>query len=264
MAQQCINASNQYFTIGALYVTVPPVTFSLWINTASIIAKDTALFSWRGAVNTAVILRYFSPNWELRYYIGNGPEWMTATGLNVSVGVWQHVCVAISASQARLYLDGSLFTNNASHASSNINEAGNLARDPFIGPLHTSFEGSIAEAAIWMAALPDAECRALGKRMSPLCLRQRLRDLVLYKDLIRDVNRGVGPVLTAVNAPSVAAHPPQIYPQSRLQSHVPPAHFISPYRSLAAAADANRTLSGGVAIRGAASGVILPVGEVSS
>ncbi|MGD9633961.1 MAG: LamG domain-containing protein [Pirellulales bacterium] len=264
MAQQCLNASNQYFTFPALNVTVPPVTFSLWINTAAIVAKDTALFCWRGAVNTAVFLLYIAPNWELRYFVGGGTQWQTATALAVSTGVWQHVCVAISSSQARLYLDGSSFTNNTSHSSANINETGNLARDPFVSPSHTSFSGSIAEAAVWTAALPDAECRALGKRFSPLCLQHRLHDLVFYKDLIRDDNRGVGPALTAVNSPSVAAHPPQIHPHSRMNARSKPAHFLSPFRLSKAAADASRMMAGGAALRGAASGVIHPIGEVSS
>ena len=87
MAYQCVNASNQYFTIAAPNISVPPVTFSLWINTASIIAKSTALFIWRGSINTGVLLTYTSPNWELRYYVAGGTQWQTATGLYVSTGV---------------------------------------------------------------------------------------------------------------------------------------------------------------------------------
>jgi hypothetical protein len=264
MAYQCLNASTQYFTIPALSISAPPLTLSIWINTASIIAKDTALFLWRGSVNTGVFLLYNNGNWELRYYVAGGAQWQTATGLYVSTGIWQHVCVAISSSQARLYLGGASFTNNVSHASANIDEAGDMARDPFVSPTHTSFNGLVAEAAIWTATLSDAECRAVGKRLSPLALRNRLHDLVFYKDLVRDLDRGVGPALTAVNAPAVVPHPPMIHPSGRPQTKFSPAHFVAPYRSTTAAAHTNPAVCGSAELSGAATGATLPIGEVTS
>jgi hypothetical protein len=264
VAYQCVNASNQYFGIATLNISVPPVTFSLWVNTASTIAKDSALFLWRGAVNTGVLLRYIAPNWELRYFTAGGTQWTASTGLQLSTGVWQHVCVAITSTQGRVYLDGASFTNNVSHATANINEAGDLARDPFVSPTHTSFNGSIAEAAIWSAALSDAECLALAKRISPLQLKNRLHDLVLYKDLVRDLNRGIGPALTAANGPGVVPHPPLVGPASRAQSCFHAARFQTPYRSSSAAAHTSFTRSGCAQLAGAASGVTIPIGEVSS
>jgi len=103
VAFSCVNASNQYFAIAPLNVSVPPVTFSLWVNTASVIAKDTALIIWRGSVNTGIILRYVAPNWELRYYTAGGSQWMTATGLQLSTGAWQHVCVAIDSTHIKAH-----------------------------------------------------------------------------------------------------------------------------------------------------------------
>ena len=265
MAYQCVNASNQYFTIAAPNISVPPVTFSIWINVASVIAnKSAALFIWRGTINTGVMLRYIDPNWQLAYFVAGGTQWQTTTGLSVSTGVWQHVCVAISSSQARLYLDGASFTNNVSHTTANINAAGDLARDSLVDSTHTSFNGSIAEPAIWTASLSDAECLALSKRVSPLRLSNRLANLVLYKDMIRDLNRGFGPTLTAVNAPSVVAHPPLIYPSSRLRAMFNPPLFLAPYRLSIAAAHANPVVQGSAELVGAEQGSIHPIGEVSS
>lgn len=264
MAYQCVNASNQYFTIPALNISVPPVTFSLWINTATIVAKSTALFIWRGSINTGVFLIYSAPNWELRYYVNNGTQWEAATSLFVSTGVWQHVCVAISSSQARLYLDGAFFTNNVSHSTVNINASGDLARDPFPDSFHTSFSGSIAEAAIWSAALNDAECLALARRLSPLALKQHVHNLVLYKDLVRDLNRGIGPALTAVNSPAVVPHAPLIYPASRRQPSYSQAHFVPPFRPATAIAQSNLVVRGTAESAGAARGTTQPIGEVSN
>lgn len=264
MAYECLNASLQHFTFPALNVSVPPVTFSMWINTASIVAKDTALFCWRGTTNTAVLLTYVAPNWQVRYFVNNGLQWQTATGLNVATGLWQHVCVAIETSQARLYLDGTLFTNSTTHTSASINTTGYLARDPLVSPTHTSYNGSIAEAAMWTTALPHAECLALAKRMSPLLMKNRLHDLIFCKDLVRDADRGIGATVTAVNSPTIVPHPPIIWPQSRLRARMPPPRFVAPYRHLTGAVDADRAVRGGAAIRGAASGILLPIGEVSS
>lgn len=264
MAYQCVNSSDQYFTLAAPNISLPPVTFSIWIKVSAVVAKHSALFLWRGSINTGLLLWYAASNWELRYFIGGGSQWQASSGLMVSTGIWQHVCLAVSSSQARLYLDGVSFTNNVSHASANINAAGDLARDPLADSTHTSFNGSIAEAAIWSATLSDAECLALARRLSPPQLKNRLPSLVLYKDLIRDLNRGMGPALTAVNAPSVVAHPPMIGPANRLQRICPPAHFLSPYRLATASADANRAVVGSAELAGTAAGETHPIGEVSS
>ena len=265
MAQQCVSASDQYFTFPALGFSLPPVTLSLWINVASIVSgKHTTLFSWRGTINTEFFLFYSSSNWQLRYSVAGGTQWNIATGLNVSTGVWQHACVAISSSQARLYLGGTSYTANVSHATASVNGTGYLAKDPIADGQHVAFSGAIAEAAIWSATLTDAECMALARRVSPFRLTNRLQNLVLYRDLIRDIQRGIGPTLTAVNTPTVAAQPPLVYPQSRLHGMFTPARFRPPYRLLAAAADANSVVQGCAALVGAVQGLTRPLGEVSS
>jgi hypothetical protein len=264
MAYQCVSASNQYFTIAAPNITVPPVTFGMWVNVSSVVAKDTALFIWRGSINTGLFLKYVNPNWELRYYVAGGSQWQTATGLYLGTGVWQHACVAISSSQARVYLNGVSFTNNVSHSSANINAVGDVARDPLADGNHTSFNGLVAEPAIWTVSLSDAECLALAKRVSPLRLTNRLANLVLYKDMIRDLNRGSGPTLTAVNSPTVVAHPPMIYPSSRQRSMLRSPHFLAPFRMSMATTHGNPVMQGLAEIAGAEQGLTQPIGEVSS
>lgn len=262
MAYQLLNSSSQYFAIAAPNITVPPVTLSVWIKAASIVGIHSALFMWRDVIQTGLLLRYTSPNWELRYYVAGGNQFQTSTGLSVAVGVWQHACVAITSTQARLYLGGSSFTNNVSHASVNIDAAGDLGRDPLPGL--ATFDGAIAEPAIWNVALSDAECRALSLGMSPLALKNHLPNLVLHKDLLRDVNRGRGPALTAAGAPSVVAHPPVRCPQNRRRKIFAPTRFLSPFHASTVAAHASRVLEGCAALTGAAAGATTPIGEVTS
>lgn len=262
MAYQLLHSSSQYFAIAAPNVTVPPVTLSVWIKAASIIDKHSALFIWRDAIQTGLILRYVAPNWELRYYVAGGNQFQTATGLALSVGVWQHACVSITSTQARLYLGANSFTNNVSHSSVTIDGAGDVGRDPFPGL--AAFDGSIAEPAIWNVALSDTECRMLSLGISPLALNDRLPNLVLHKDLLRDVNRGRGPVLTPANGPSVVAHPPIRNPHSRRRTLFAPARILSPFRATTAAAHTSRVLEGCAAQSGAAAGATTPIGEVTS
>jgi hypothetical protein len=171
--------------------------------------------------------------------------------------------VAITSTQARLYLDGVIFTNNVSHSTTNLNAAGDIANDPFNPATHTSFNGRVAEAAIWTAALSDEECLALSKRFSPSCLTHRLHDLVLHKDLVRDLNRGIGPALSAVNSPTVIEHPPVLC-ASIVPQMFPPRVFAAPFRAASAFVDADRTLAGLSATTGAVFGTTQPIGEVSS
>jgi len=73
-------------------------------------------------------------------------------------------------------------------------------------------EGDIAEAAIWNVVLTDAEIAWLAKGYSPLTLWHRFGNLIMYQNLIRDINRpGVGPTLTDTNS-SAVPHAPIIYP----------------------------------------------------
>jgi hypothetical protein len=264
MALDCVNASFQHFTIAAPNISAPPATFSVWLKTTSIVAANTALFHWRAAIETGLILRYIAPNWHLRYYVANGPEWVVNTGHTLSTGVWQHACLSLAATQARVYLGGVGFTNNATHATANLNDTGYVGRDPFPDANHTTFNGALAEPAIWNVALSDAECLALSKGISPLALANRLPNLVMYHDLIRDATRGLGTALTTVNAPAAAPHPPMRNRQSRLRLQFPKARFQSPFRPAHRSIQAGSVLEGSPHVTGASAGMSLPNGEVSS
>ena len=125
---------------------------------------------------------------------------------------WHHACGVFSATNARsVFFDGG---NKGTDAT----EVG--ATDGFstveIGRFSTSYwSGMIAEAAIWNVALTDAEVAILAKGYSPLFVRPQ--SLVAYWPLIRDEDqdRVGGYDLTPVNGPSIAVHPPVIYPAPR-------------------------------------------------
>jgi hypothetical protein len=264
MALDCVNASFQHLTIAAPNISVPPATFSVWIKTTSIVAANSALFHWRSGIDTGLILRFISSNWHLRYYVDDGPEWIVNTGHTLSTGIWQHACLSLAATQARVYLGGVGFTNNVTHSTANLNDTGYLGRDPFPDANHTTFNGALAEPAIWNVALNDAECLALSKGISPLALANRLPNLVMYHDFIRDAVRGFGTTLTPVNAPAAAPHPPLRCRASRMRYEIPRANFQSPFRPAHSSVQAGRVLEGSAQVIGTSAGLSLPNGEVSS
>jgi hypothetical protein len=110
-----------------------------------------------------------------------------------------------------------------------------------------------------------AEAALLAAGCSALCLTTRLNRLQLYKPLVRDLNwLGIGPVLAAVNSPTVVEQPRMIYP-GRTAIGLPPfPSFLAPYRWATAAADASRVRQGWAAVAGAGVGESYPIGEVSS
>ena len=76
-------------------------------------------------------------------------------------------------------------------------------------------DGLIAEAAIWNVVLSDAEMDWLAAGYSPLTLTHRIGNLVMYQDMIRNINRpGIGPTLTNNGSTLVAPHTRMIYPAS--------------------------------------------------
>ena len=139
-----------------------------------------------------------------------------------SNNVWQHgLAIVPSTTDRRIFLNG------GNKGSDNVaSDPGSLDRmrigAPYIGVKRMS--GSIAEAAIWnLSAWPGATAsdkgdafeaiavRALGMGYAPSFFQL---GLVSYWALVRDEDQdrvgGYDP--TAINAPSISAHPPIIYP----------------------------------------------------
>jgi hypothetical protein len=91
-----------------------------------------------------------------------------------------------------------------------------------------------------------------------------LPNLVMYRDLIRDTTRGIGPALTPVGGPTVAPHPPLVNLQPQAQLKFRPAHFLPPFRPSIATVDASPVTAGSSQLAGADEGAVTPVGEVSN
>ena len=220
MAYSFTAASSQYASIGdtaALDIT-SAITLCAWVKSSGaygtlgkgIITKYQTTTSQR---SYALVLNS-SGNAQIQVSIdgvGARTEWgSTVVGTN-----WRHIAASYNTSGqvVAIYVDGL--------AESRSNNGGTFPTAIFSGtaplwlglvattstsPNNFYFDGSIAEAAIYNAALTAAEIASLAKGMT--CDKIRPQNLVFYAPLIRDLNdQKGGLVITNNNAATVAAHP---------------------------------------------------------
>jgi hypothetical protein len=120
--------------------------------------------------------------------------------------VVQHAAAVFSSSSSRkIYLNGANDAESTtSIATSGLNQISIGAR--FFNSYGNFLAGNAAEAAIWNAALTDAEVASLAKGFKPT--RIRPQSLVFYAPLIRNLQdtRG-GLAITNNNSATVAEHP---------------------------------------------------------
>jgi len=133
----------------------------------------------------------------------------TTTGYTVNV--WHHAfCVMVDAEDKSAFIDGG-------SKSTNVNAQTPTTHDEFsIGELSNggdNFHGLIAEAAMWDAALTDAQVAILALGYSPLFVRPQ--NLLAYWPLVGRTSPEIDTVggnnLTVTGA-TAAAHTRMIYP----------------------------------------------------
>ena len=214
MAYQFTAASNQYFSVpdtASLDIT-GAITLAAWVKssgsygTRGIISKyETATNnrSYALALNASGnISGFFSPN-------GTSTNVRTNTGSTVLGTNWRHVAVTfVPSTSITLYVDGateSMTNNGAPMPPSIYSGAANL----WIGSVSnttSTWDGIIAEAAIYNATLTQPEIASLAKGMT--CDKVRPQSLVFYAPLVRDlIDQKGGLAITNNNGATVANHP---------------------------------------------------------
>lgn len=129
-----------------------------------------------------------------------------------SIGVWHHAFgVFGSATDRRVWLDGGNAATDTGAAAPTGLDWTSIAASRMASVDLAHFQGEIAEVAIWAGAGTDAmgerEAVQLARGFTPMCLGDWLGALVLYQPLVREVDRGIGPAMTAHHGPGAAAHP---------------------------------------------------------
>lgn len=255
------NGSSDRFVATTAVATLP-VTFAAWVRSS--------------VANAGVVCAVNDYSAQFMYHLGQitngivqalansgGTSGAANATQSFTTNAWHHVAYVFESTSLRhAYLNGgNKGSNTTSISTSGLDTTtiGGIYRAT--SPL--SFNGQIAEAAIWSAVLTDAEIAQLAVGLSPLLIGQRRSSLVVYQDMIRPINRpGTGPPFTATGSPAAAAHPRIIYPTSQLRLTQRPHRFVSPYRGDTAIADGSRLLAGAASLAGAELGTTVPFGEV--
>jgi hypothetical protein len=145
-----------------------------------------------------------------------GGEQSATTSSTYTVDTWQHGCAVFTSNSSRtIYLNGGNDNTNATAQDSITPNRTSIGVK--LGPAAVRYwSGSIAEAAIWNAALTAEEVAVLGSGYSPLLIRPQ--SLVSYWPLM---GRIIGEqdiisknTLTLQNSPATSEHVPIIYPKA--------------------------------------------------
>ena len=215
MARLFDDGSSEYLEVSSTPVTAVPLTIAAWFY------MDDAV-TWANRTLVNVVDSGSANNW-FNLYVRAGDSNVVRAGTRSSSGwqyaestttysasTWHHACGVWAAADDRAaYLDGA---NKGTEATS-ITPAGidsiDVARLGDSSP-GNYFSGSLAEIAIWIAALIDAEVAALAAGASPLTIRPA--SLVAYWPLIRDEDQDIVGAysLSANGTPTVEVHPPSV------------------------------------------------------
>jgi hypothetical protein len=138
----------------------------------------------------------------------NGIGALNATG-STAVGTnWRHVAgVYTPSTKLEAFLDGASNGSNTTsiYASIHSGSAPLAVGMVSFSAANNCWDGLIAEAAVYNAALTAAEIASLAKGMT--CDKIRPQNLVFYAPLVRDLNDQKGGLaITNNNAATVAAH----------------------------------------------------------
>jgi len=215
------NGTSQRLRRESAVVLQPPLTLAVWVRPGRSSAYEDVL----GLCNT-------SQNHSGHFLQLRGPDGVRAAAVTAQQGTfaiarssdsyalnqWQHVAGVFSAADRRkVYLNGRPGAEDTvAKAPGGLNRT-TVAAWESSGGVTAYFAGGTAEAAIWDAALTDAEILALAQGDSPLLVRpENLRG---YWPLGGEFGEndadhsGAGNDLTADGGPGWMTHPPIRYPQ---------------------------------------------------
>lgn len=220
MARLFDDASTEYLAVASAVVATTPLSMACWFNSDNAAARNVLMcVGDTNAVNYQLLEANGTASGDPVAVWSNagGAASSAVTTSGYTAGTWHHACGVFSADNARaVYIDGgSKGTESTNRAVSGLDTTAVGARYSN-GAFDRYTSGMIAEAAVWSAALTDAEVAILALGVSPLLVRPE--SLVFYAPLIRDEDRDIvgGLALTAYNTPTIADHPRVYYPTPKL------------------------------------------------
>lgn len=227
MARSFTAASSHYLQRSSAVVSGVPLTMACWFNSSS-----ATLAQFLMSIGASASEDYFTlvargdtggdPMGAAVRSVATSAVANSTTGY--STGVWHHAAAVFTSSTSRAaFLDGGSKGTDATNLTPSgmaLTGVGRLSRLTPTG--YTS--GMIAEAAIWSAALTDAEVASLARGVCPTQIRPA--SLAAYWPLYGrtdpepDPWRALGLTVTGATA---ADHPRVFHPRPRRSVFVPAA-----------------------------------------
>src|SRR3990167_238863 len=232
MARGVYSTSN-YFEYAGGIVTAAPLTFACWIYPTAFTVVQYLMSVSRndgGAAPDGFML-FIPTNAILSAQTVNNGSAATATSTALSANVWRHAAGVIASATSRTaYRNGVAGTEETTSKTpattpDTTNIGARILRDASVNNPATLT--TIAESAIWNAALTAAEILQLSLGYSPLFVRPE--SLVAYYPLIRGDSSGNEPdymgglTMVEQGTVAVATHARVFYPSSPIKLGVPAA-----------------------------------------
>lgn len=241
MARLFDDASSQYLSNSNAIVSAVPTTFAAWIRPNAVNVFHSTIAIADSSVNTSyieLILRSnaFGQTVAAISRSAADDEALAESTSTYTANVWNHAAAVFASSSSRaVYLNGGnkgTDANDVTPGGLDITAIGVRPRSS----LFAYVSGRVADAAIWDAALSDAEVASLAAGYAPPLIRPQ--SLVAYWPLFGNLSpepdRVGGYDMTLNNAPTKVPHPPVIYPGPRI--------YTPSAAAIAAAAEFRRRL----------------------
>jgi len=206
MAYNFPDSSAEHMLIASCPISAFPCSMSAWFRADVLGAAPNTVLGWAASGGSTAQCRLYVTSSAIIAAKTGGGNTTTATGGAVSTGVWYFGGATFYTGNNDVWLNTTK-TNGTGSATWNTNmDRGGIgvwARSS----LTDYWDGDICEPAIWNVQLSDAEMNALAAGACPLTIRPS--GLVFYRDLLGTVTfPNLGPLCSAVNSPTVVAHPP--------------------------------------------------------
>lgn len=200
-----LSGAGEISNTGATPVTGVPLTMACWFNSNVATAAPISVRDSTGNERFQLVTGAVGHVLQAQSIHGGTAVTAQSTGI-WDQGVWTHGCAVFDSSTSRAcYINGgNKGTNTTSSTPTSINRI----------RLAVSYNGAIAEVAIWNIALTDADVASLATGFSPLLIRPE--SLAFYAPLIGryspeiDLVGGINLTLTST---SVADHVRVFYPK---------------------------------------------------
>jgi hypothetical protein len=205
MAYEFEAASSQYLTATSTATSAYPLTLAAFCRFNGTGVNRAILSFGRTATpfHRQVIFRT-ADNIFAAQSVGAVSQ-QASSGILTSVET-RHICGVFSSTSSRqLFVNGvSAGTNTGSSTLNDLDQPAIGARNS--GSFGLFWDGMIAEAGVWTAALTSAEIASLADGMT--CDKVRPQSLVFYAPLVRDlIDYKGGLTITNNNTATVANHP---------------------------------------------------------